>query len=181
MKPLMPWLLALALVGCSTTETPKIATGADPARPPAAGTPVTQAAVTPLSDLNIVRAEIPPVLAAAQKAPYTAPSDAACTGLRAEIEALDGVLGPDLDAPVTPSNPGLVERGAGAVGNAATGAIRGAAEGVIPFRGWVRKLSGAERYERKVAAAIAAGSVRRAYLKGLGQAAGCAAPAAPRR
>jgi hypothetical protein len=45
----------------------------------------------------------------------------------------------------------------------------------------VRKLSGAERYERKVAAAIAAGSVRRAYLKGLGQAAGCAAPAAPRR
>jgi hypothetical protein len=31
-----------------------------------------------------------------------------------------------------------------------------------------------------VAAAIAAGTIRRAYLKGLGAAAGCAAPAAPR-
>lgn len=51
---------------------------------------------------------------------------------------------------------------------------------MIPFRGWVRKLTGAERYSRKVSAAIAAGAIRRAYLKGLGQAAGCAAPAAPR-
>lgn len=50
---------------------------------------------------------------------------------------------------------------------------------MIPFRGWVRKLTGAERYSRKVSAAIAAGAIRRAYLKGLGQAAGCEAPAAP--
>jgi hypothetical protein len=51
----------------------------------------------------------------------------------------------------------------------------------VPFRGWVRKLSGAERYSKEVAAAIAAGTVRRAYLKGLGEAKGCAAPAAPSR
>ena len=65
-------------------------------------------------------------------------------------------------------------------GGAAVGALRGAAEGVVPFRGWVRKLSGAERYSKDVAAAIAAGTIRRAFLKGLGQAAGCTAPAAPR-
>lgn len=181
MRSLPYGLLVLALAACAATETPKNLGDADPAPPPAAGTPVTQAAVTPLSDLNIVRAEIPPVLAAALKGPYTAAADASCSGLRAEIEALDGALGADLDMPATAADAGLVERGAGAVGHAATGAIRSAAEGVIPFRGWVRKLSGAERYERKVAAAIAAGSVRRAYLKGLGQAAGCAAPAAPRR
>jgi hypothetical protein len=42
------------------------------------------------------------------------------------------------------------------------GAVQKAAEGVVPFRGWVRKLAGAERYSRQVAAAIAAGTVRRA-------------------
>ena len=61
------------------------------------------------------------------------------------------------------------------------GAVRNTTEGVIPFRGWVRKLTGAERYSRKVSAAIAAGAIRRAYLTGLGQAAGCEAPAAPRK
>lgn len=44
----------------------------------------------------------------------------------------------------------------------------------------MRKLTGAERYAKEVSAAIAAGTIRRAYLKGIGQAAGCAAPAAPR-
>jgi hypothetical protein len=43
----------------------------------------------------------------------------------------------------------------------------------VPFRGWVRKLSGAERYSRQVAAAIAAGAARRAFLKGLAQGKGC--------
>ena len=63
----------------------------------------------------------------------------------------------------------LLERGADAAGNA----LQRTAEGVVPFRGWVRKLSGAERYSRQVAAAIAAGTVRRAFFKGLGQAQGC--------
>ena len=36
----------------------------------------------------------------------------------------------------------------------------------MPFRGWLRKLSGAERQERRVAAAVEAGEARRAYLRG---------------
>jgi hypothetical protein len=43
----------------------------------------------------------------------------------------------------------------------------------------VRKLSGAERHDRFVQAAINGGAVRRAYLKGLGEAHGCQPPAAP--
>ena len=132
-----------------------------------------QAVTTPLHDLNVVHAEIPPVLVSAEKAPYALPADRDCAALAADVQALDAVLGADLDTPVTDKNPSLIERGA-------TDALRSAAEGVIPFRGWVRRLSGAERYSRQVAAAIAAGTVRRAYLKGLAQAGGCAAPAAPR-
>jgi len=134
---------------------------------------MSDAATTPLSDLNLVHASIPAVLVDAQKRPYVAPADQSCTALAAEVRALDEVLGPDLDAPASASNPGLIERGSTAVGDAAVGAVRGAAQGVVPFRGWVRKLTGAERYSKEVAAAIAAGTVRRAFLKGVAVTRGC--------
>jgi hypothetical protein len=134
---------------------------------------VRDAATAPLNDLNIVRADIPPVLAAAQKAPYAAPADKACAALATDVQALDAALGADLDTAPTEQNPSLIERSAG-------DALRSAAQNVIPYRGWVRKLSGAERYSREVAAAIAAGTVRRAYLKGIAQAGACSPPAGPR-
>ena len=162
-------LLALLLAAC-TTPAPT------PAEQSKTSTQLTQAATTPLTDLNLVRAEIPPVLAAAQKAPYGVPADRSCEALAKDVQALDAALGADLDTLATAANPSLVERG----GDAALGAVSNAAAGIVPFRGWVRKLTGAERYAKEVAAAIAAGTIRRAYLKGLGQAAGCAAPAAPR-
>lgn len=181
MKSFAPPLMVVMMAACATPEATR-SPAADAAEPnEKAGTEFSQAATTPLSDLNLVRAEIPPVLVAAQKAPYALPSDSSCVGLASAVEALDAVLGADLDTPPTASNPGLIERGTGAAGTVAADALRGAAEGVVPFRSWVRKLSGAERYSRAVAAAIAAGTVRRSFLKGLGQAAGCAVPAAPRR
>jgi len=134
---------------------------------------VTEAATTPLSDLNLVHARIPAVLADAQKGPYVTPVDQSCGALLAEVRSLDEVLGADLDAPASASNPGLIERGSAAVGNAAVGAIKGAAQGVVPYRSWVRKLSGAERYSKEVSAAIAAGTIRRAFLKGVSVARGC--------
>jgi hypothetical protein len=169
MKHLSLPLMAITVAACSTPA-PK------PEDQGTANTQLTQAAVTPLNDLNLVHAEIPAVLAAARKAPYAAPAEPGCDALTKEVQALDAVLGADLDTPVTAANPSLIERG----GDAAMGAVRSAATGIVPFRSWVRKLTGAERYAREVAAAIAAGTVRRSYLKGLGQAAGCAAPAAPR-
>ena len=165
MKHLALLLLAPSLAACSTPESQS-----------KTGTQLTQAATTPLTDLNLVRADIPPVLAAAQKAPYGLPADRSCEALAKDVRALDAALGADLDTPATAANPSLVERG----GDAAMGAVSNAATGIVPFRGWVRKLTGAERYAKEVAAAIAAGTIRRAYLKGLGQAAACTAPAAPR-
>lgn len=172
----------LALAGCAAAPsgTPRSdAVTAGAGTPGAAETAVGQAVTSPLSDLNLVNAPIPAVLKEAQKAPYAAPVDAGCDSLAAQVRAFDEVLGVDLDAPPPPGDPGLVARGSKEVGNAAAGALKSAAEGIVPFRGWVRKLTGAERYSKEVAAAIAAGTVRRAYLKGLGDARGCAAPAAP--
>ena len=128
---------------------------------------VADATTTPLRDINLVHAEIPVVLVEAQQAPYGVPANYSCSSLESGIHALDEVLGPDLDTPATANNPGLIERGSNAASTAAIGALQSTAEGVVPFRSWVRKLSGAERYSNKVAAAIAAGVVRRAFLKGL--------------
>lgn len=163
---------ATALVACSTT---------DPARSlNQAGTQVASVATTPLADLNIVHAEIPPVLQAAAKAPYGLPASGQCGALSAEVQALDAALGPDVDTPPATAQASLIERSVDNVGSAAMGTLQTAADGVLPLRTWIRKLTGAERYSRQVAAAITAGSIRRAYLKGLGKAAGCEAPAAPK-
>jgi hypothetical protein len=171
MKHLPAFLIAAALAACASP---------DAKRSDNAQQQLTEAATTPLSDLNLVRADIPAVLAAAHKAPYALPADRSCAALATAVQALDAALGADLDAPPTDVNPGLVERGGAAVGTAAVGTVRGVAEGVVPFRGWVRKLTGAEQYSKDVAAAIAAGTIRRAFLKGVGQANGCVGAAAPR-
>jgi len=165
-------LATLSLVGC--------ASGPDTAKGAAKeGVQLQKAVEAPLADLNLVQDKIPAVLLAAVKAPYALPSQRECAALANEVRALDGELGADLDTPATASDPGLLERGGNMIGDAANDALRGAAESVIPFRGWIRKLDGAERHSKEVAAAIAAGSVRRAFLKGVGQTLGCEAPAAP--
>ena len=152
MRLLITTALVLAgLCGCASRDSDKVAT----------------AAATPLTDLNLVSAPIPETLLAAQKNPYGLPAAQDCEMLAEEIRKLDDVLGPDLDTPVTEANRGLIERGGEAAGGVAAEALQRTAEGVIPFRGWIRKISGAERYSKRVAAAIAAGTVRRAFLKGL--------------
>lgn len=174
-------LLAACAAPATTVPVTPPAAASDPVH--ATGQRAMQAATAPLNDLNLVQAEIPPVLQAAQRAPYAVPADASCPALAAQIQALDAFLGADLDTVPTASNPSLVERGTevvtDAVSDAAVGVVRGVTDGVVPFRSWVRRLSGAERYSRKVAAAIAAGTIRRAFLKGLRHGSGCVAAPAP--
>jgi hypothetical protein len=133
-----------------------------------AGQQVGHAAATPLRDLNLVSAPIPELLQAAQKAPYALPSDRSCSALALAVKELDTLLGPDLDAPAA-DKPGLSERGQAEAGKA----LQRAAEGAVPFRGWIRKLSGAERYSRQVEAAIQAGEARRAFLRGIATGLSC--------
>lgn len=52
-----------------------------------------------------------------------------------------------------------------------TGAVSGALS--LPYRGIIRRVTGADRRERLLRRAILAGMVRRGFLKGAAHAAGC--------
>ena len=142
---------------------------------------VGSAVLSPFEDLHLIKDKIPLPLLEAMTEPYQLPNDKSCEGLASAIAPLTLALGPDLDEPPSKANPSLLERGSGMAGDVAIEAVRGAAQGIIPFRGLVRKLSGAESHAKLFRAAIIAGGVRRAYLKGLGEAMGCAAPASVTR
>lgn len=134
------------------------------------------AAKTPLRDLNVMPEKIPPVLRDAQADAYRPPRQLSCRGIANEIQGLEDVLGDDFDAPPPPP-PSKDEKRTGT----ANVVLKGAAASIVPFRGWVRQLTGAERHAQAVQIAVAAGRVRRAYLKGLGQSIRCRWPAAPWR
>jgi hypothetical protein len=169
----------LSVAGCVTSRadgSPQVQTTAEANKENVQG-----AAEAPLRDLNVLRTKIPDVLLDALADPYGRPPSPAhkskagdCALLESLVKPLDAALGADLDSPAR-ENDSLIYRGK----DAALGAMAGAASDVIPFRSWVRKLSGAEQHDRLVQNAISAGAVRRAYLKGLGEAHGCGPPATP--
>jgi hypothetical protein len=131
---------------------------------------VGSAITSPLSDFNLMRTEIPAVLISARKAPYVFPADAGCIWFTTEIQGLNFVLGPDLDAVKLDADGNVVER---ELGNATVNALKSFTEGFVPFRAWVRRLTGADSHAREVAAAGMAGIVRRSYLKGVAHARAC--------
>lgn len=143
------------------------------------GAGVGAAATAPLDDLNLRREYIPTVLLQAEANPYDVRNLNQCSTIGAEIARLDEALGPDRDEPPAPDGSTVGERAAEAASKAALDAIREASTDFIPGRGWIRRLSGAEQHSRHVQAAIQAGRMRRAFLKGVGMHRNCAPPAAP--
>lgn len=129
---------------------------------------VREVAMTPLRDLNLAKDPIPDILLAAAQAPYASDGLRRCRNISAAIAELDVVLGPDLD--VMESEDQRIS-----VGQIATRAVGS----LMPFRGIVRELTGAADHRRQFEQAIYAGSIRRGFLKGLGQQRGCAYPARP--
>lgn len=140
---------------------------------------ITGAMTAPLRDVNVIRTKIPRVLLEAMDDPYKRPGVADCATLIRQVDLLEAALGDDFDRTPANENEDLMDRGRKAAGSAALGAMASAAQDIIPFRGWVRKLTGAERHDRLVQSAVASGAVRRAYLKGLGESRGCDPPATP--
>jgi hypothetical protein len=133
------------------------------------------AAQAPLRDFNVVRTKIPPILLEVMHDPYERPMPATCRRIADLVRPLDEALGVDLDQLPAGEDEDLLDRGK----TISYGVMAGVASSFIPFRGGVRMLTGAERHDRLVAAAITSGNVRRAYLKGLGEAKGCNPPATP--
>lgn len=134
--------------------------------------PVEEAATQPLRDTRIADDEIPEVLQQAAAAPYSTRGLGSCAAIRAEVARLDAALGPDADA-----DREAPRRGA----EVAATATRMAINALIPGLSIVRVVTGADRQQRRVEAAVHAGSIRRSFIKGLGAARRCRAPAAPTR
>ena len=121
---------------------------------------------TPVSDLGLRNGKIPPILEAAVADPYDMAGVRTCAQISTRVGELDAVLGPDRDIPQDRAE----KLSAGRVAQAAVGQF-------IPFRGLIREVSGANSHQRKVDDAVEAGTARRSFLKGYGQARGCPYPA----
>ncbi len=173
-------LILLSLTGCSAPEGSQRERFV-PARPVAGIVSDTvvgtaqgawAAVQTPFEDLNIKRQKIPEKLQQITDNPYALPPQMLCEGIRKEIDELDTLLGPDVCTPQNPtgmivSRKGeYVEKGAGLAKDQAVGIVSGKTS-IIPFRGVVRKITGAEKHAKEVERAYQAGKLRRAFLKGL--------------
>jgi hypothetical protein len=119
----------------------------------------------PFNDFNLVRTEIPERLQRVVGATYSIPSPLDCNELATELAEFDQMLGPDIEMKPKVSSEPII--GMEAAERTARNAARGAASSWIPFRGFVRELSGAERHARALKEAVLAGMLRRAFLKGL--------------
>jgi len=124
----------------------------------------------PLSDLNLKKNEIPPILVAAREQPYTLAGLRACKAIQNEVGQLNAALGDDIDVGTEKTRG---EKRGNAMGNVAKSVLTG----FIPFNGVIREVSGAAENERQWQVALYAGASRRAFLKGYGQARGCRYPA----
>lgn len=129
---------------------------------------VEDVAVTPLTDLNISKDEIPEVLLVSVENPYASDALGDCAAIGAAIADLDRVLGYDYDIQADKRD----RISEGRIAQKIVGSF-------IPFRGILREITGAADHERQFQAAIMAGMVRRGYLKGLGEARDCPYPSRP--
>jgi len=158
-------LAAMALLAaCSTGRTADTRRG------------VSDAAISPLRDVNLIRPEIPPVLRNLQY-PYATATLGGCTDVAREIGQLDAVLGPESYQPGPNRN--IWDRSGDFVEEQAIEAAQDTAQDLIPFRSWVRRLSGANRAERDALRAVANGQQRRTFLRGYGASLGCPAVIPP--
>lgn len=155
-------LLAVSLPGCKSSMA---GDGRDDGG-------IVHAAATPLRDVGLLRPDVPEALKDLNY-PYavTAPHGD-CAAVAAEIAGMDALLGPESYQPDEES--GIGTRASQAAGNYAVSTVADAAADVLPYRGWVRRLSGASKAERKAAAAYAMGEQRRTFLRGYAAGLGCA-------
>jgi hypothetical protein len=128
--------------------------------------PVNSGVQTPIDDLNLRKSAIPPLLIDAIEQPYSLQGLRQCSQLVTAVEELNGLLGKDLDLPQ--------ESGSRLTVNDVADF---AASSLIPFRGLIREVTGANGRQRQLQEAVLAGFARRSFLKGVGEIRGCPYPA----
>ena len=134
------------------------------------------AVLAPAEDLNLIKDEIPP-RRAEMRSPY-GPVMRRCSRIAEEVTALDEVLGYDPHESDS-SDPSRSEAIGGEAADFTLDTIEDASTSFIPFRSLVRRATGASAYAKQVRTAYERGILRRAYLKGMGEALGCPPPASP--
>ena len=139
---------------------------------------INDAVLTPVSDLNLRRKKIPPLLKSLESA-YGPVTDNGCDSISELVTALDAVLGPDLNE-LQPTTRGKGKKAGSTAAEVTLETVAGTAGSIIPLRGIVRRVTGASKHDQRVAAAYRRGSERRAFLKGMGTQLRCEWPAAPR-
>lgn len=131
---------------------------------------ITDAAYIPLRDVNMIRPQIPLLLRSLQY-PYSTATLTDCAAISHEIGELDAVLGPESYQPGPNRN--VWDRSGDFLEEQTIDAAQNTAQDVIPFRSWVRRLSGANAAEREALRAVANGQQRRTFLRGYGASMGC--------
>lgn len=163
---------------------PALAASPEPTVGPDRGTTQTRpgfrdAVTAPLDDLNLKKREVPDLLLRAKAAPYDLKGLGHCEAIAAEVGRLDAVLGPDLEEAPPPDTRSGARKAASQAHSVAVEVVQDRTRSLLPFRGWIRKLTGANRNQVRFDQAVRAGEVRRGYLKGVGMQKNCRPPAAP--
>lgn len=135
------------------------------------------AAMSPLEDVNLKRDQIPEFLKTI-KNPYKVDAEISCEEIAGQVQRLDGLLGRDWDIP-PPDKKALRDQAADGASTAFLDTVSSSASGLIPYRGIVRTVTGANSHASKVRKAYERGSHRRTFLKGMGLIKSCDFPAAP--
>ncbi|WGM39349.1 hypothetical protein [Caulobacter sp. NIBR1757] len=154
--PIAILALAAMLAGCATQA-------------PVRGA-VESSVEQPFRDLNILRETPAEVLAKARLAPYAPPLDPACPAIAEELVLLEAALGPDIDGVRAAEKDDLAAK----LTSDAVGDLIG-----LPYRGLIRRMTGADRQEREARARKLAGSIRRGFLKGWARSIDCPPASGP--
>ncbi len=148
----------LALSACSSGSTADTRRG------------VSGAASIPFRDVGLIRQEIPILLRNLQY-PYATANLTDCAAVAREIAQFDAVLGPESYQPGPDRN--AWDRSGDFVEEQTIEAAESTAQDLIPFRSWIRRISGASQAERDALRAVANGQQRRTFLRGYGASLGC--------
>ena len=173
MKYTLFWLVTFAATVPVQADMPaKIEAGAERVGT-LVGTGARAVVTTPLKAFNVNKTKVPPLLEKTLLNPYALSGTSSCAEIAVSVRALDAVLGVDVDVALRPGHKISATEVSTEAGKAVVGSF-------IPGLGIIRQISGAAAAERHARAAVNGGAVRRGFLKGLGLARGCKAPAAPR-
>lgn len=164
----LAWLAATPLAAQDAKDKPKEPAKAQPSTLDKAGDTAGDIVEQPFKDINVVKDKIPQKLLDILDAPYDMDGMRTCAALKGEVKSLTEVLGPDVD-----SDEVRRKKGKTSASEFVFDGARSLGGGILPFSGIIRKISGAEAEQKRAQAAVLAGHVRRAYIKGLMRGRGC--------